>query len=144
MIQFQSANHTWWNKPLVIFDGRILPAELAILKLITKPGEHGAWMNSRGIRTGVVGFDSNARRTIRTRLPNEVSEVLRELYQRSGLANGCPDLITWSIDSRFERFVEVKCPHWDQVSAAQTAFMKAADEGGYPTTIVEWEFLPIA
>jgi hypothetical protein len=38
------------------------------------------------------------------------------------------------------RFIEVKCPHWDHLSEAQSVFADVAAERGIETQIVEWEF----
>jgi len=53
VLKLEPASHKW-NKPLVIFGGRALPAELAILALKLSVGEKGAWMNSRDTANGVV------------------------------------------------------------------------------------------
>jgi hypothetical protein len=51
---FSKSDRRWLQKPLVRADGRDLPAELVILKRELRPGEAGAWVNSRGKRSGVV------------------------------------------------------------------------------------------
>ncbi len=52
MLRFEPWPGRWWNKPLVDLGGRILPAELAVLAAEVGPNERGAWINSRGTKTG--------------------------------------------------------------------------------------------
>ena len=136
----QRADQRWWNKPLVNYQGKILPAELVVLSIELKPEEDGRWMNSRGTTSGVVDYIVKQSKTVRKILPDNVSAVLKKLYEASGLSKGCPDLVIWSTTSDKMRFVEVKCPHWDRPSAEQDKFMSSAQRHGIVTTIVEWEF----
>ena len=146
MHRFQRAGVKWWQKPLVNLDGRLLPAELAVLALELRVGEQGVWMNSRSTSSGVVELlvaqqdGERYFKTRRQRLPSFVSEALAGLYASTGLAKGCPDLVIWCSDPDRIRLVEVKCPHWDAPSIEQQQFMGAASDNGVTTTIVEWEF----
>jgi hypothetical protein len=143
MHRFERARSRWWNKPLVRFAGRALPAELAVLAQELGPAEDGAWLNSRGTRTGVIDLLRVAPgkyKTKRIMLPAFVSECLVSLYRITGLVRGAPDLIVWSRSRRRLRFAEVKCPHWDTPSAEQLKFSRAAKRRGIVTTIIEWEF----
>ena len=54
MLRFQPSNERWWQKPLALLGGKPLPAELVVLQAELQPGENGAWLNSRGTRSGVV------------------------------------------------------------------------------------------
>lgn len=148
MLRFQRWPGKWWNKPLVDLGDRILPAELAVLAAEVGPCEQGAWINSRGTKTGVVDLvpepsaaDPQAFETSRKPLPRFVSEALAAVYERSGLSKGCPDLVIWDLMSQRLRLVEVKCPHWDRPSIEQTKFMQVAFEMGIPTSIAEWGFV---
>lgn len=146
ILRFESAKQKWWNKPLIIFKGRVLPAELAILSLELGPGESGAWMNSRGIVSGVVdlqsssGISKSALSTKRASLPGFVSEMLFQIFETANLKRGCPDLVIWDEQARRVRFVEVKCPHWDKPTREQEMFFKAAGDAGIDSKIIEWEF----
>jgi hypothetical protein len=146
VLKFESAGQKWWNKPLVLFWGRHTTAELAILSMETGSGECGAWLNSRGTKTGAVDLvtsDTNAIPTYRTRrvsLPDFVSNTLVHLYRVTGLTKGCPDLVIWDTRTKELRLVEVKCPHWDKPSHEQDQFLRAASSLGVRASIVEWEF----
>ena len=146
MLKLKIANQEWWRKPLVLFKGRVLPAELAILCLELRPGEKGAWMNSRGTDTGVVNLvpsHENGRGsyvTCREELPEFVSKMLKRTYRKAGVKKGGPDIVIWKAKTRRTRFVEVKCPHWDRLTREQERFLAVAESAGIPTKIVEWEF----
>ena len=119
-----------------------MPAELVILRSLLGPNEEGAWMNSRGRKSGVVELEwtpEGKAKAIRRKLPDFVSSALDEIYQAARLARGCPDLVIWNLSTRKLRLVEVKCPHWDRPSDDQHAFMRIATEKGIPTQVVEWE-----
>lgn len=144
-MQFESANTKWWRKPLVMFRGRHIPAELAVLSMELRPGESGAWLNSRGTNTGVVDLvpsDTDAVGSYHTRrvpLPAFVSKTLVRMYGATGVRKGGPDLVIWNAQTNGVRFVEVKCPHWDQTSDEQTQFLLVAKSLGIPASLVEWE-----
>jgi hypothetical protein len=53
-LSFDRSDVRWWQKPLVRVGDRDLPAELVILQRELRPGEAGAWLNSRGTKSGVV------------------------------------------------------------------------------------------
>jgi hypothetical protein len=144
MLKFSRSSHRWWNKPLVEYGGEQLPAELVVLRSSLRPGEEGAWMTSRGRRSGVTGIERTAdgrTTTLRRTLPDFVAKALSELYQEAGLARGCPDLVIWKIQGQELRLIEVKCPHWDRPSHQQDLFMGVAARRGIPTEVVEWEFV---
>jgi hypothetical protein len=144
VLRFDRSARRWWNKPLVREAGVDLPAELVILRALLGPDEEGAWMNSRGRKSGVValewGCDGRAR-TIRRRLPDFVGRALGEIYEESHLVRGCPDLVIWNSQRQNLRLVEVKCPHWDRPSSEQIEFMRVAAQRGVPTDVAEWEFV---
>jgi hypothetical protein len=52
-LRFKSAGSKWWQKPLALYQGKQLPAELIILQGELGAGEHGVWLNSRGLKSGV-------------------------------------------------------------------------------------------
>ena len=143
---FKPANQTWWKKPLVQYADGAIPAELAMLRAELSAGEQGVWINSRGTQTGVVdliptrasGGPSFATR--RERLPQFISETLRDIYRKSGLSKGCPDLVIWDLKTQGIRFVEVKWRNRDRTSIEQEAFLKAAKTRGLLTVIAEWDF----
>ena len=148
MLQFEPAGTKWWNKPLVSYRGKNLPAELAVLQTELQFEEAGVWLNSRGIKTGVSDLlraeleDGEYKyKTLRIAIPDFVSDAIRLAYSASGLAKGCPDLVIWNSSTLGIRFVEVKCPHWDKVSKEQSDFIQVAKEQGVSTKIAEWEFL---
>jgi hypothetical protein len=143
-LQFRDSGKRWWQKPLVVVQGTVVPAELAVLRSELDQGEEGLWLNSRGLTTGVTDLVVDTRmrtgyRTVRVTLPSEVSDILRHLYQSSGLVKGCPDLVIWK--GLKVRLVEVKCPHWDKPSAEQQQFLAVATAAGLPSKIVEWELI---
>ncbi len=143
MLQFSRSAQRWWNKPLVEHAGEHLPAELVILRSLLSAGEEGAWMNSRGRVSGVVGLertDDGKAKTARRDLPAFVARALGEVYHESRLSRGCPDLVIWNLPTQKLRLVEVKCPHWDRPSQHQHEFMRVAAQRGIPTEVVEWEF----
>lgn len=144
MLKFPRANVTWWQKPLVIFGGAVVPAELAILRTECGSNERGVWLNSRGLATGACDLIARESRTgfqtVRERIPRHVAEVLKSIYDHTQLTKGCPDLVIWRTDASTFRLVEVKCPHWDRPSAAQVEFMAEAERRGVGTKVVEWEF----
>lgn len=140
MTIFEPANAIWWNKPLVKHNGVIVPAELAALQQVLQPGEVGVWMNSRGLKTGVVGFNNKVSQTIRIPIPEAVSNVVKKIYKMSELKKGCPDLVIWRENGSSVRFVEVKCPHWDTPSSEQISFLRTAERLGLEVSIFEWQF----
>jgi len=145
-LKFDPVGRKWWNKPLVLFKGRHIPAELAVLSMEVGSDECGAWLNSRGTKTGVVDLvpaDTKAIGSYRTRrilLPAFVSKMLTHLYQMTGVRKGCPDLVIWDTQTATARLVEVKCPHWDKLTEEQEQFLRVAKLIGVPTSTVEWEF----
>src|SRR5271167_3196603 len=142
MLRFESAGHKWWNKPLVSFRDRPVPAELAVLSIELGAGESGAWMNSRGTDSGVVDIatENDTYVTQRVALPAFVSAALKHIYRTAQIARGCPDIVIWNSDTKRVRLVEVKCPHWDKPSKEQEMFLQAAESAGISAKIVEWEF----
>jgi hypothetical protein len=146
VLQFQPAQVIWWQKPLVRVDGRILPAELAVLAIELDPLERGVWMNSRGTRSGVVDLvpvtagGGSAYATRRAPLPSFVARALASIYRRARLVKGCPDLVIWHLERNTFRLVEVKRAHWDAVTTEQERFMRAAARDEVRTSVVEWEF----
>ena len=148
MLQFKPAGTKWWNKPLVDFHGRNLPAELAVLQTELQVEEEGVWLNSRGVTTGVSDLirteteDGEYKyKTLRIEIPEFVSDAIKLAYLASGLTKGCPDLVVWNSSTLAIRFTEVKCPHWDKVFQEQIDFMKVAEQHGIQTKVVEWEFV---
>jgi len=144
MLRFTKSHERWWQKPLAQLDDRPLPAELAVLFAELRTGESGAWLNSRGTKSGAVDLarsPDGKLETVRTNLPPFVSDLLRSLYEATGLAKGAPDLVIWNSSSSSVRFVEVKCPHWDRPSEEQLKFLAAAKEHGVEASIAEWEFI---
>lgn len=143
ILRFPRYPETWWQKPLTVFDGRPVPAELAVLYFELRPGESGAWLNSRKAASGVVDLERGADgklKTVRTDLPDYVSTTITGLYARANVAKGAPDLVLWTPARRSVRFVEVKCPHWDAPTPEQMEFLAAAREVGIEVRIAEWEF----
>lgn len=146
MLRFAPANTHWWQKPLVLVDGRALTAELAVLGLQLRPGEQGVWLNSRGRTSGVVDLvprrqpDGPSFATRRTPLPPFVAAALNRLYGAAGVKKGCPDLVIWRSDPESLRLVEVKCPHWDSPTPEQERFLEAAAAAGISASVIEWEF----
>ena len=128
---------------MVQADGRPIPAELAVLQAVSGPGESGAWLNSRGTKSGVVDLVRSSDGRLKTRrreLPAFVSKLLESLYDSANLNKGASDLVVWNSETRSVRFVEVKCPHWDSLSPEQRKFLAAARDAGMETSIAEWEF----
>jgi len=143
MIKFRRSDKKWWRKPLVLKNGKSLPAELAVLHLSLIEGEQGAWLNSRSTTTGVKDLQeisSGKFKTLRLLLPGYVKECLRSFYDLPNVSKGVFDLVIWRpFDCRI-RFVEVKCPHWDKPTVEQLEFAELAKKQGILTKIVEWEF----
>jgi hypothetical protein len=140
---FDPSDLRWWQKPLVQTGGRHLPAELVILQLELRTGEAGAWLNSRGKKSGVVDLiqdQSGKFKTHRVRLPQFVTDRLLAAYARAGVAKGAPDLVIWSGAGANIRFVEVKCPDWDRPTADQLLYHEAVRALGSQCTIAEWRF----
>lgn len=84
--QFDRSAKRWWRKPLVVVDGKHLPAELAVLGAEPNRGEAGAWLNSRGVQSATVGFavDSFGHfKTVRAPLPKFVVTVSKPCTERS-------------------------------------------------------------
>ena len=101
MLQFKPAGTKWWNKPLVNYRGKNLPAELAVLQIDLQPDEQGVWLNSRGITTGVSGLlrtdtQGSEYKTQRIEIPDYESNPLKTLYSATGLKNGSTDLVIWN------------------------------------------------
>ena len=146
ILKLKSAQYKWWRKPLVIFNGRALPAELAILAMELSPGEDGAWINSRGTQSVVVDLISSSGLangnyvTRRAPLPAVVSAALKQMSHAANEKRGCPDLVIWNEKENRIRLVEVKCPHWDRPTVEQERFLEAAQAAGIMAKIVEWEF----
>jgi hypothetical protein len=145
MLQFEKSSARWWQKPLVVIDGRHLPAELAVLGGELKLGETGAWLNSRGVKSATVDVvcDQSGRfKTVRAALPRFVAAHLEELYREARVTKGAPDLVVWHEPTHRIRFIEVKNPHCDRMSSEQLQFFGAAEALGISIAIVEWEFRP--
>jgi hypothetical protein len=143
MLYLEPANAKWWQKPLARTDGRVLPAELIVLRSQLKPDESGAWLNSRGVASGAVDLipgPAGRFKTVRVRLPDFVSAKLRDVYRLAGLKKGAPDLIVWNEKLQYVRFIEVKCPLWDKPSTEQLRFHETARELGSECEVVEWCF----
>ena len=124
-------------------NGKVIPAELAVLVESLRDGEDGAWLNSRGTKTAVVDLvkDSNGKfHTVRAPLPDFVQDCLNSFYKHPEVAKGVFDLVIWKVPENNIRFVEVKCPHWDRLTMEQKRFSELAHEYGIDTEIVEWEF----
>ena len=143
MIKFQRSDKKWWRKPLVLEKNKSLPAELAVLHWSLKEDEQGVWLNSRTTTTGVkdlLEINPGKFKTIRLSLPACVKECLSSFYNLPNVSKGVFDLVIWrSSDCRI-RFIEVKCPHWDRLTAEQLQFAKLANKQGIATDVVEWEF----
>lgn len=146
MHKFERAHSTWWNKPLVRFEGSATTAELAILAMSCGPKEAGAWLNSRRPRTGVVRLvqatsgDAKKLITIRCDLPAGVREALTSIANVIDDEAGCPDLVIWNEEGYVTQLIEVKCPHWDRLSERQAAFLELARSRGINARVEEWEF----
>jgi VRR-NUC domain len=127
----------------LLHQGRQLPAELIILQIEIGTDEHGAWLNSRGLKSGVSDLVSSGQKVLKTYrvpLPAFVSKGLKHLYEKTKVKKGCPDLVIWNITMKSMRLVEVKCPHWDRPTPEQLLFIQAAESIGIGAKIVEWEF----
>jgi len=53
---------------------------------------------------------------------------------------GIPDLVIWNAVEQSVRFVEVKCPDWDRVSAAQLRVHEICRSMGCEVKVEEWRF----
>lgn len=146
MHRFVRAHRFWWRKPLVLASGQAIPAELAVLAEEVRTNQCGVWLNSRGRVSGVVdlvpflGSKGPTYRTRRSPLPLFVAAELEDIDRRAKLAKGCPDLVVLRSDRETFRLVEVKCPHWDKLSAEQERFIGVARRRGISTHVAEWEF----
>jgi hypothetical protein len=142
MLIFHNSNTTWWQKPLVTYNGRHLPAEIAVLFIELKKNEHGVWINSRKCKTGVIDLEEVVKgyKTRRIEIPSFVSNTIEEIYKSTRKQMGCPDLVIWNPQSKNIRFVEVKCPHWDRIREGQREFIQQAKSIGINTKILEWQF----
>jgi hypothetical protein len=144
MLKLSRSEKTWWQKPLAEVEGRYLPAELVVLQHEVREGECGAWLNSLGIKTGVIDLaeDRDGRfKTVRITLPKYVQECLKEIYSHPELSKGVYDLVIWNDSEQTIRFVEVKCPQWDHQTAQQKRFSELANERNIQTDIAEWKFM---
>ena len=146
MHRFKRWADKWWQKPLVDFHGRPLPAELAVLFMELSAAEKGVWINSRGFQTGASDLVSSSKshktyETVRISIPNFVVQTISDVMTESGLARGCPDLVIWNNHSTSVRFVEVKCPHWDAPTPEQDTFLSLVRYKGLQGKVVNWEFL---
>jgi hypothetical protein len=145
MHKLETAHRKWWNKPLVKLYNRFLPAELAILSLEIRPGEQGAWLNSRNSDSGVVDLARKVRNgkvqyiTRREKFPEFVSKKINNIFRLTKLKRGCPDLVIWDLEAQRLRLIEVKCPRWDKLTQDQQKFMHVAKLNGISVKIVEWE-----
>jgi hypothetical protein len=145
MHQFVRWPEKWWQKPLVDFQGRPLPAELAVLFLELKPSEKGVWINSRGLHSGASDLikstdPAKTYETVRTSLPDFVGQAISEVFEAADVMRGCPDLVIWNVQTWLVRFVEVKCPHWDAPTPEQDIFLEVSNAKGFKGKIAEWEF----
>jgi hypothetical protein len=143
MISFKKSKTIWWQKPLVTYYGRRLPAELAILTIDLKGDEQGVWINSRSSKSGVVDLEryGTGFKTRRIEIPVFVTNTIERIYKATIKRKGCPDLVIWNTQTKNMRFVEVKCPHWDRVREGQKEFIQHAKSIGIETIIIEWQFL---
>lgn len=100
-------------------------------------------MNTRGTRSGVSDLLKNPNNkfiTKRSALPEFVSKSLKDIYEKSGMKKGCPDLVIWNYVNQSVRFVEVKRLNHDSLKKEQIEFMKTANKSGMKTRIAEWDF----
>ena len=123
------------------YNRRALPAELVVLDLDLRGGEHGVWMNSRGTSTGAVDFvpRGESYTTRREPIPPFVASVLKTIYRVGRLRRGCPDLVIWHAERERLRLVEVKGPG-DEIRSDQHSFMRVARRHGVSTRVVAWAF----
>ncbi|MEQ1822181.1 MAG: VRR-NUC domain-containing protein [Fimbriimonadaceae bacterium] len=150
MILFDDPGVKWWNKRLVLSEGIVTTAELAVLGLSLSSREEGLWLNASGLGwlsrgkelSGVTGLRATASgyETERALLPLFVADTIRAIYVRAGVGKGCPDLVVWSSLDGSVRFIEVKCPRWDRVLDHQERFMEAARSFGVGVEVVNWSF----
>lgn len=143
MMRLMRSNQKWWRKPLALVDDKCLPAELVVLRNSLGQGEDGTWLNSRGTETVVVDLEQASDgkfHTFRIQLPDFVSKCLKSFYDHPEFAKGVFDLVIWNTIDKKDRFVEVKCPHWDRPRPEQERFAELARKRGIETHISEWEF----
>src|SRR5690242_4183102 len=97
--RFARANDFWWRKPLVLLNGKAVPAELAVLAHVLEASEEGVWLNSRSRASGVIDLRRAASKktyeTVRRPLPLAVAKLVDQVNHRAGVSSGCPDLAIW-------------------------------------------------
>jgi hypothetical protein len=142
MLIFHKSSKKWWQKPLVSYNRRNLPAELAVLCTELKESENGVWINSRSSKSGVINLAKveSGFKPRRIEIPLFVAKRIENIYKSTRKRMGCPDLVIWNPRTKNIRFVEVKCPHWDRVREGQKEFILNAKSMGIETKIIEWEF----
>lgn len=129
-------NDTYGNKPVLIYKGEPLFAELYALKFYQNRGYNGVWADTY-------------RRTFRTKLPEKQLKIivlpdfiktkLSEINP-NGKLSGTWDLILWK--GNYLKFIELKRKGKDKIRSTQIDFLERALKCGYKLSdfeIFEWE-----
>jgi hypothetical protein len=125
---------TYGNKPILEFNGEMMFAELAILRIFEQAGWEGRWVDSFGnkYRIGYWGKD------VEKDLPDEQRARLNSIRAK---APGCFDVFCWR--DGLTLFVESKWEAHDAIRETQRRWLEAALDLGIPVKsflIVEWSF----
>lgn len=123
---------TYGNKPIVMLEGELLFAELAILRLFQAVGWEGVWIDTyRNKRR--VAMDQY------TSLPPDQEALLQRIYQASGTRSDCFDVFCWR--DKAVVFAESKRKGYDRIRPTQVRWLSSALGTGLPIEaflIVEW------
>ncbi|MEP1471756.1 MAG: VRR-NUC domain-containing protein [Halieaceae bacterium] len=142
MYLFSKSSERWWNKPLVVWNCKSIPAELAVLNIQLETWPNGAWLNSTKLSTGVVDLvgQEASRKVERIPIPNWVKERLSQIYEQASVSKGCPDVVVWNEDTRAIHLLEVKRYKKDRLSVDQKRYMEVAPQMSVSSEVIEWDY----
>ena len=130
---------TFNRKPVLEFDGEMVFAELAILRIFQKAGWEGRWIDSYRHR-----YLTSYWPIVTSDLPRE--ETISDWQAIRATANcksGCFDVFCWRDDTFL--FIEAKRKAHDKTRATQHRWLQAALDRGLSLEsflIAEWDYVP--
>jgi hypothetical protein len=144
---FVPANARWFGKPLIDYEGCIVPGELGVLRHQLRADEQGAWVARMfGRHVPIVDLEQlpgDKFRHVQTSLPAFVEDSLADLKQATGQSGCIPDLLLWNDDTKRIRFIEIKGPS-DRIASHQIVFAEHIRQAGYEASVISYRFATAA
>ena len=130
-----SVKDSYGNKQLINYKGKPFFAELAVLKMLSKQGWKGVWVDTYRKRF-LVDLPENKKQA---RLNSKAEKVLKDITKENGKFSGCWDVFLWK--GRDIKFFELKRKFKDAIRANQMKWLSSAINIGYSASqfsIIEW------